>query len=254
MKLLLILLTLACATPCLARDIWSGDVAGSTIQWTTQNLTISSGKATLFDAKKIWNEDLAKMRTLAADKIDSQEEVTLLSVVGPVVSYKDATYCDCGGAHPSANTALVTMNTQKPGKACALTDFFSEGTLLTALLKDKLVQTALTENHETPPVTLKDLLKLLPTLNSPDKDYEFTAYMLGNFAFHHIEGDKVAVRIGLPYSTEASRGNLTQLGLLLPIPETLKAMLSAAASKQNGFLMQNAPKGVTTFHYVTHQK
>lgn len=245
------LMILLLASSANAGNIWSSNVSGSTVAWTTQNLTITSSKRSIFDARKSWEEDLAKMKQAAEDHIESQEDVELLSVVGPIVSYQDATYCDCGGAHPSADTIFMTLNTQHPDKMPQLTDFFPENILLAALLKDKVVQDALRASDHPMPKTLSDLKGVLYSLDNFSKDYRFDEAFLSHFAFHHIDGNKVAVRIGLPYATEVARGRITQIGLLLPIPESLKVTLNAAASQLQGFLMRNAPKGNTTFHYET---
>jgi hypothetical protein len=63
-------------------------------------------------------------------------------------------------------------------------------------------------------------------------DMELGWNMLDSFAFHHIEGEKVAVRIGLSNVCSAANGMFTQLGLLMPIPQKLKTLLQEAASRK----------------------
>jgi hypothetical protein len=58
----------------------------------------------------------------------------------------------------------------------------------------------------------------------------------------YVEKGRVAVRISVPYGSEIHRGQYTQLGILLPIPPRLRQALAAAANRQAGFLMQDAPK------------
>jgi hypothetical protein len=79
--------------------------------------------------------------------------------------------------------------------------------------------------------------------------YYLDADMLQNFAFHHVKGDQVAVRIGLSHGCEVARGALTQIGLYLPIPKALAEPLAAAANGRRGYLMGRAPKGETMFHF-----
>jgi len=50
----------------------------------------------------------------------------------------------------------------------------------------------------------------------------------------------VAVRISLSHAAEVCRGQMTQIGILLPIPESLKAALEAARSGKSGILLQQA--------------
>jgi hypothetical protein len=54
-------------------------------------------------------------------------------------------------------------------------------------------------------------------------------------------GDRVAVRIALPYRHEVCRGQMTQLGLDLPMPDRLRAELVQAAGQRAGFLLRDLP-------------
>ena len=83
----------------------------------------------------------------------------------------------------------------------------------------------------------------------PECAYGFSEDMLSRYAFHHVSGNRVAVRIGLSHGCEANRGGLTQLGVYLPIPAALSAPLTAAAAGKQGFLMARAPNQMTAFHY-----
>jgi hypothetical protein len=78
---------------------------------------------------------------------------------------------------------------------------------------------------------------------SEDGRYYLPDDFLRHFAFHHVEGNKVAVRIGLSHGAEVWRGHLTQMGLLLPIPARLSRPLEAAAKGREGFLMNLSDKG-----------
>jgi len=58
---------------------------------------------------------------------------------------------------------------------------------------------------------------------------------LTSFAFHHIKGDQVAVRVGLSHSYEVCRGTFAQVGLYLtPQAELMKQLKAAQAA---GLLM-----------------
>jgi hypothetical protein len=72
-------------------------------------------------------------------------------------------------------------------------------------------------------------------------------HVFSNFAFHHMEGNKVAVRLLPDYGCEASRNAMWQLGILLTPSEQLKASFKAADHGKNGFLMKDsARKGKET--------
>ncbi len=53
-------------------------------------------------------------------------------------------------------------------------------------------------------------------------------------AFHHLEGDKVAVRIAFSYASEMCRGRKFVVGVLLPIPAALKPALERAEKHEQG--------------------
>ena len=65
---------------------------------------------------------------------------------------------------------------------------------------------------------------------------------LTRFAFHHLEGDLVAVRLNLPSIAFAYRSQ--QIGLLLPIPSELRQPFALAAIGHEGFFMKEAPRGI----------
>ena len=78
---------------------------------------------------------------------------------------------------------------------------------------------------------------------------------LSNFAFYSVQGNNVAVRISLSHAGEVCRGQMTQLGILLPIPESMKAAVAAASAGKSGLLMQRAAREFegqqTTFTFAT---
>jgi hypothetical protein len=69
--------------------------------------------------------------------------------------------------------------------------------------------------------------------------YELPQDFLTRFAFYHLEGDKVAVRLALPYFGEVNRGHYLELDLLLPVPQNLKEPLALAQTGKAGFLRQD---------------
>jgi hypothetical protein len=65
-------------------------------------------------------------------------------------------------------------------------------------------------------------------------EMQFGPEMMMSWAFPHIKGDRVAIRIGLPHGCEAARGHFTELEIYLPIPPSLDGWLRRA--KANGTL------------------
>jgi len=213
--------------------IWQGTSGGFDWTWRDSGLSVSrdGGKP-----RELLHPDPA-LDSCA----DAQESYRLVSVVGPLASLEHGTWADCGGAHPSAVTSYEVVDATRPARRTTLLDYFSEADVLGALQADPLVRKALGHVR---PATVRELLKFLSgKTGGGDPEgcgYAFSEGMLASFAFHHVEGGAVAVRIGLSHGCEVMRGNLTQLGLLLPIPRTLAANVGAAAMRQEGFLMKDS--------------
>ena len=219
--------------PAAERTFWTGGSGGFTFAWTDRDLRASVG------TRRVWTARTGpekEARTMSGCT-DYEVTVTLLSVVGSVASYEETTswYCT-GAAHPSAYTTYRAVDASRPQAPAKLTDWFPEQEVRAALLADPLVRKALTAARvRTPPARLTALVQTLSEAPS-ECEYAFSDDLLTRFAFHHLEGGKVAVRLGLSHGCEVMRGRLTQLGILLPIPERLKAPLAQAAAGRQGFL------------------
>ncbi len=115
--------------------------------------------------------------------------------------------------------------------------------------------TTLVDNSIPTPSSLPDLLKALEfkSVQVGECGYFFDDDLLNNFAFYSVQDDKVAVRISLSHAAEVCRGQITQIGLLLTIPESLKAQLHQAQNRKAGFLMKDAAKlthdAITTYKF-----
>lgn len=125
-----------------------------------------------------------------------------------------------------------------------LTDYFPEEAIYQALLADPRVRRDLARREpplSPPPRTLGEiyaLFKKLP-LDDGESSYELPEDFLTRFAFHHLEGDKVAVRLALPCLGQVNAGLNLELDLILPVPESLKESLALAQAGKAGFLMQD---------------
>ncbi|WP_244227007.1 hypothetical protein [Corallococcus aberystwythensis] len=163
------------------------------------------------------------------------------SVVGPWVSYEEANSGYTGGAHPYAHFSYVTVDVTKPQGKFSLLDVFPEKDVLAALKADGFVKKHIGDAEAFKKArTVEAMLETL----EPGEDCVGFRYGLDSVkrsvAFHHLEGGKVAVRIAFPYDNESCRGNMFVVGVLLPIPASLKPVLERASSRQEGFLMKDA--------------
>lgn len=255
------------------KTIWKGFSGGIEIEWTTEDLFAKSGQKVeqIFSslAKRGYDEFLDDISTVDKTKgrstnCDYRRDFELLSVVGTLVSFRDNEYVDCGGAHPTTEMRFTTIDLarsgevvygqgdnamdvdlQKPGKAVKLTDYFADSDVLTTLLADRVIKRALANAPvSSPPRTLASLPEIFAksdyVLNKTE--VSLRPDFLTRFAFHHIEGDMVAVRLNLPSIAFAYRSQ--QIGLMLPIPSELRQPFALAAIGQGGFFMRDAPASI----------
>ena len=169
-----------------------------------------------------------------------------MSLVGSLLCYRRDDYWE-GGAHPSGAIGYDHVDAARPGKTLKLTDLFPDATVRDALWNDKIVRKVLTDaGVTTKPATSKALAEKLKFKTFSDKEgeieYGFNPDLLSEFSFHHLEGDKVAVRLCVPWGAEVYRFQYTEIGLLLPIPARLRAPLRAAAAGRSGFLGREAKR------------
>ena len=185
-----------------------------------------------YDVEEVENMTLDKQGLLyweEQSKYLNQIDNKMLSIVGPYVCFQEDYYAE-GGAHPSYGTGYHTYN-MKTDTSIRMQDLFSEKDVLNALQKNELIQDYLIEKK--PIVSLESLFNNL----DGECDFYFTMGILENFAFHHVEGNQVEVRIGISYGCEVMRGNFEQIALYLPIPKALKRLLKRAEKK--GTLMRD---------------
>jgi hypothetical protein len=237
------------------KDIWVDQSGGFTIRWSTSDIIVhplDNVQEVRFSAKDLAQKDLQDTLNMAREPSDKENRLalyerdfTLLSVVGSIVSFQDHSFISFKHeAHPAGETRFTAIDLARSGERVQLTEFFSEPVILQALLADPLIQEALrhAENAD-PPKTLSELIaRTSPgVFGFKEFCYAISDDLLTRFAFHHIEGNKVAVRIGLS-GAGPCREALTQLGLLLPIPDALQSALALAESGKEGFLMKDQKK------------
>lgn len=218
------------------QKIWSGKSAGYQIEWNAAAIQFSKPGSKF---------QLQPLKPEAPDPempCEYERSLKLLSIVGPIVSYQQGDSWTCvGAAHPGAYIAFQTLDLRQPQKKLLLTDVFAAKDILAALLKEPVIKQTLTRVR--PPKPIQTLAQLSEHLqaNTHECEYAFESDWLERFAFDHLKGDQVAVRLGLSHGCEAARGRLTQLGIYLPLPAAWKGPFKQASARQAGFLMQHAP-------------
>ena len=173
---------------------------------------------------------------------EASQSFKVLSVVGPWVSYEKSSSGFTGGAHPYARTSYVTEDVTKPQGAFSLLDVFPEKDVLAALKADGFVR-----KHIHDEAAFKAAQTVEALMQSLEPGEDCVGFDVGGLesvkhsvAFHHVEGDKVAVRIAFGYAAEVCRGQKFVVGVLLPLPAAQRPAFERAARRQEGFLMKDA--------------
>lgn len=157
-----------------------------------------------------------------------------LSLVGPYLSVEKTVEAFEGGAHNYGGTQYLTINLDKEKKLISnrdnnvkkvlLTDIFPEDVVLKALLSDKIIKSEVKRKK----------IKSLKELSDLEREFSFSN-LNESFSFHHLEGNKVAVRIGLSGCCSVNERSLIQIGILLAVPKNLAENFNFSAKKK--FLM-----------------
>lgn len=261
--------------------IWTGKSGGFTLRWTTGDITAAPADE---PSRVIFSARESALRKFAAFKKENLQsdpawqcsyslKFTVLSVAGSLLSYEESEDSYCGRVngggwnHPAVQTGYRVIDLNQPVVPISLEKFFSEASVLAALLADPTVKKALKDAGKS--TTPTDLVELVKTINEGSAiiqvkataeapagcGFVFPEHPFMEFAFHHIEKGNVAVRLSLVPNSGACHSAHAQLGILLPIPETLAALLTAAQSRAQGFLMESTRRlsagKVTVFEYET---
>jgi len=229
--------------------VWSGTAGSFRWKWTTQDLAAASASTgrTAFSALGFEKRTSPLLKDEKADPVDTYVECTVqpLSIVGSIACYERDYYWE-GGAHPSGSIDYIAVDAASSGRKLSLTDLFPDSAVLEALMSDKIIRDTLKRNAvKGTPRTSKQLVELLAGKafgGDENGQFGFQDDFLQRFAFHHIEGDKVAVRLNVSWNYEIYRFSSTQIGILLPIPARLRSALENADSRRQGFLMRDAKK------------
>ncbi len=186
-------------------------------------------KRPVLDMRQVALADWKKLSQDADTKITASYDFQVLSLVGPVLSIEEDDYCDCGGAHPTAGKLFRAIDLKQSHASEAvpaqITSLFPAESVLKALLADSVVKKVLPAGKK--PELLDALVKALAmkTVQVGECDYYFPEELLSRFAVFDVKGTQAAVRFSLSHESEICRGQMTQIGVELPIPAALQVAL-----------------------------
>lgn len=240
------------AKPKLLHGAWQDVSDGYKVTWSGSDLRAipeSAPDKVVFSARDTFISEFTRDHA-RTDDCSETRDFQLLSLAGDYLSYQihESAYCS-GAAHPDGETRYVAINLHKGGVPAQLTDIFLAEDVYSALMNDKVVQKAL-EQSNVKPIDLPQLMRVLDGgITVEDSDHQspqiccsLDSDLLSRFAFHHIvDADHVAIRIGLS-GTGVCRERLTELGLILPMPQVLQTELNNANAGTNGILMKDSAR------------
>jgi hypothetical protein len=251
--------------------IWRGRSAGYDVTWSDRDISArrTSDGAVVFSARRIADGEWREMQSDPDEEVPVREyerRYRLLSVVGSILSLEEATYCDCGGAHPISWTRFVSYDVARGTVVrphpVAATEIVPEAALLRALTADRLIRQAMASAHVRGFASLHALTEALRTWEVQPPDNECT-FAVGEefpteFAFHHLENGQVAFRFSLSHAVEVCRGMMIQVGVLVPALPRWSASFDAAGARRAGYLMKDlasiARDRRTVFNYQPRRR
>jgi hypothetical protein len=229
---------------------WKVTGSDVTFEMSTTDLRALRDGKEVFGLRSREKDFLSKFESEEADATEeprdmsnweAHQSMTVLSVVGPWVSYEESAGGYTGGAHPYERISYVTEDVSKAKGAFSLLDVFPEKDVLQALKADGFVR-----KHIQDQAAFKNATTIEALMESLGPGEDCVGFHSGfeavksSVAFHHLEGNKVAVRIAFGYDNQSCRGNKFVVGILLPIPASLQPALDRAAKREEGFLMKDA--------------
>lgn len=152
--------------------------------------------------------------------VTSREDNTLLSSVGPYISWAVESFSE-GGSQSSYEAVWKTIDVTDPDNPIDLRQLFGDEVMFEALKKDPFILAAATEKNAA------DLDTLLGSLDG-GCNADMGPKMLERFAFHHLADKVVGVVVGMGHGCASHRGNFTIIPLELEAPPRLLQELQFA--------------------------
>lgn len=232
------------------KNIWVGESGDFLVSWSGDDILVTKpGEAT----RKIFSARQAAMTRLrgeyggkGAGALPFQEygyRSKALSLVGAILSLEEVSV-----RSPQTYTVrrYRAIDLNFPERKLKLTDVFPAGEVLQALLADPFFKEALRDNPA--PRTLAQLFELLPkeiTQASEGAESEadkawFPEDVLTQFAFDRLDGERVIVKMGVPFIEGMRDEGVRPVELSLRIPSSLREALTQAEKRERGFLGKDA--------------
>jgi hypothetical protein len=246
------------------REVRHGTAGPIAWRWRDDDFTASREAQLLLSLRSLADADFARWLAVGPDPSNAAADagcwqthrLVPRSLVGTLLGFDDIEEDVCGHEPHEAARRLaldlakpgptryadadLAIDTAKPGQVVALTDYVPAEAIRAALLATPEVQKRLA--GAAPPDGLD---KLLAALAAHDHAGEgcpgvFTEDALTRFDVERVAGDQMVVGLGL-----SGRGScaetITPIELTLPVPESLRSALAAAADGSNGFLAGDPP-------------
>ena len=251
---------------------WRATNEGISLDWDGNDLylQIRGGKRQGIFAQIAYNDYKSLRKNPDSRNCSNSHYFRVLSVVGSIVSFEHENGLTCGTS--SAQWKYASMDLKKMGdfaytsferaesrnameipstKMVALTELFSGTELLTAFLANQSISheisTALGENAlQSSPRTLSEFSDFFCKFDYSKfgGDFYLEPDFLTRFAFHHIEGEKIAIWISLTPTSHAAQAEQEHLEIFLPIPDQMRQHLSSAELRRKSFLMKDARQAI----------
>jgi hypothetical protein len=260
-KTLAVLILVSAASGQTPRIIWEGVSGGYDIRWTTADLTAHKpgSQTVIFSLKSLAQRGFDNYRkAMDGDDVGRciyQRDFVVVSVVGPLIGFRDTVYASCRQeAHPAIACRLTTIDLShdggteyplddpmmvdaaNPGRLAVLSNLFPPDRIAAALKSDPVVKPQADADAKSLPDLLNGLYDAELEIPRSPCSQTMRKDILTRFAIHHMEQGGVAVRMSLDPVGGACRSTAADLGLLLPVPDRLRDALVKAAARKEGFL------------------
>jgi hypothetical protein len=234
-----------------ARTVWRADSGGVRYELTADSLVAqpARGPAVIVTGHYRREADQRIKETLEfAHGVAVEYALQPLAVAGPYLSLAvDEYIAPFPALGPNIARRFATYRIGPGLERVKLTALFAERDVVRALLADGVVKRHLRRGPA--PTTLAALSARLDDPGSGAYTFSGDPAWVDSFAFHHVKGDRVAVRIALPGGNAVHRTQRTELGIYLPMPAAMRGLLTTAA--REGRLMDRLKGGTAK---VTRQQ
>lgn len=237
----------------LRSDIWTGVSGKRSFSWNTVDLSISNGPGG--SMQSFWRsrvvEDFSNLkRDSRGLRCLYDRELTLLSVVGDLISVSDLASIYCGTNSSFANFLtfdiskvenMPTLNSNVAVEHVSLKQLFPSEQLFSGLARSREVNELIKlERSNRRPRNLAELLQLISEKYNRHRagDYALSVEM-ENFAFVELRRNKVRVRLFVMPTSGYNANTSKYIDIELPKPKNIATQLERASVTKEGFLLRD---------------